>query len=163
MAALEANGKSINLILEGDVAPSQMSNVIITTNQSAGTTQISFILKGQEGSTGFSNITIPKSAIPYGTVPTLYIDNQFAPDQSYMQDTNNYYVSYITHFSTHGISIIFTQSGIADTSNTTPLWMLLLPILVFFVLSMLIIIVKKGLLKAGLHSSKNAEKKPPKL
>jgi hypothetical protein len=159
VAALEADGKSINLILEGDVAPSQMSNVTITTDKSAGSTQLSFVLTGQAGSTGFSNITIPKSVIPYGTVPALYIDNQLALDQSYIQDSDNYYVSYITHFSTHDLSIIFKQSGIANTSNTTPLWMLLLPILVFFTVSMLIIIVKKGLLKVGLHNPKNAGQK----
>jgi hypothetical protein len=159
VAALTVNGHSINLILQGDIAPSQMSNVIITTNQSAGTTLLSFIVTGESGSTGVSNITIPKSAIPYGTEPTLYIDGQRAQDQEYVMDSYNYYVSYITHFSTHDISIVFKQSGISNASNSTTLWILLLPILVFLTLTALIIIVKKGLLKTGFHNPKNGDQK----
>jgi hypothetical protein len=51
--------------------------------------------------------------VPYGTTPIVYIDNQPAENQSYTQDTNNYYLSYTTHFSTHQISIIFS----ADSSQ----------------------------------------------
>ena len=39
-----------------------------------------------------------------------------AQSQGYTQDTNNYYVWYTTHFSTHQISIIFTST----TSSQTP-------------------------------------------
>jgi hypothetical protein len=30
---------------------------------------VSFTVTGESGTTGFSNITIPKSAVPYGTTP----------------------------------------------------------------------------------------------
>jgi hypothetical protein len=56
-------------------------------------------------------VTIPKSAVPYGTTPTIYIDNQPAQNQGYTQDSNNYYAWYTTHFSTHQISIVFTTAS----------------------------------------------------
>jgi hypothetical protein len=53
-------------------------------------------------------MTIPKTAIPYGTSPVVYIDGQEALNQGYTQDTNNFYVWYTTQFSTHQIKIQFT-------------------------------------------------------
>jgi hypothetical protein len=87
-----------------------MTNVTITANQSAKTTVISFTVSGESGSTGFSNITIPISAVPYGTTPTIYVDGQPAQNQGYTQDSNNYYVWYTTHFSTHQITVVFTTT-----------------------------------------------------
>ena len=60
---------------------------------------------------GVGNVTIPKSAVPYGTTPTIYIDGQPTQDQGYTQDSNNYYVWYTTHFSTHEVSIVFTTTA----------------------------------------------------
>jgi hypothetical protein len=57
---------------------------------------VSFTVTGESGTTGFSNITIPISAVPYGTTPTIYIDGQQASNQGYTQDSNNYYVWYTT-------------------------------------------------------------------
>jgi hypothetical protein len=88
-----------------------MSNVTIATNQSATSTTVSFTVTGESGTTGFGNVTIPKSAVPYGTTPTIYIDGQPAQDQGYTQDSNNYYVWYTTHFSTHQVSIVFTTTA----------------------------------------------------
>ena len=88
-----------------------MSNVTIATDQSAASTTVSFTVTGKSGTTGFSNVTIPKSAVPYGTTPTIYIDNQPAQDQGYTQDANNYYAWYTTHFSTHQVSIVFTTTS----------------------------------------------------
>jgi hypothetical protein len=69
------------------------------------------LLCSEPGTTGFSKVTIPKSAVPYGTTPTIYIDNQPAQDQGYTQDSNNYYAWYTTHFSTHEVSIVFTTTA----------------------------------------------------
>ena len=110
------NGSTVDLAISGNITSSQMSNVTITTNQSATSTTVSFTVTGESGTTGFSNITIPKSAVPYGTTPTIYIDDQPAQNQGYTQDTNNYYVWYTTHFSTHQISIVFTKTS----SSTNP-------------------------------------------
>jgi hypothetical protein len=97
----------VDLSISGNVTGSQMSNVTMETNQSAASTTMSFIVTGESGTTGFSNITIPKISIPYGTTPTIYIDNQPAQNQGYTQDSNNYYVWYTTHFSTHQVTIQF--------------------------------------------------------
>jgi len=104
-------GVPVNFTISGNVTSAQMSNVTIATNQSATTTTISFTVTGESGTTGFGNVTIPKSAVPYGTTPTIYIDNQPAQDQGYTQDSINYYVWYTIHFSTHEVSIVFTTAS----------------------------------------------------
>ena len=97
-----------------------MYNVIIATNQSAVTTVISFTLTGPSGTVGFSNMTIPKSEVPYGKIPMIYIDDQLAENQGYKQDNDNYYVWYSTHFSTHQILIEFASAaGIGPTQSSS--------------------------------------------
>jgi hypothetical protein len=120
------NGSTVDLTLVGgNITSSQMSNVIIATNQSAATTTVSFTVTGQSGTTGFCNMTIPKSAVANGTVPAIYVDGQPASNQSYAQDSSNYYVWYATEFSIHQVSIVFmttptnTQSP-SPTSTVTP-------------------------------------------
>jgi hypothetical protein len=79
----------------------------ITPIQSEGVTLVNFTVTGQSGSEGFGNLTLSKSAIPYGTTPTVYIDGQPAANQGYTEDANNYYIWFTTHFSTHEIAIQF--------------------------------------------------------
>ena len=55
--------------------------------------------------------------MPSETTPLIFIDGLAAQSQGYTQDTDNYYVWYITHFSTHQISIMFTST----TSSPTPI------------------------------------------
>ncbi len=105
------NGSIVDLSIRGNITSTQMSDVTIATNQSAATTTVSFTVTGESGTIGFSNITIPKSDVPFGTKPTIYIDGQQASNQGFTQDANNYYVWYTTHFSTHQISIVFTTSS----------------------------------------------------
>ena len=99
-----------------------MTTVTITTDQPDNTTILAFNVTGESGTIGFSNITIPKSDVPYGTTPTIYIDGQPATNQGFTQDTSNYYLWYTTHFSTHQISIEFTQTSssltVAQSSST---------------------------------------------
>jgi hypothetical protein len=64
-------------------------------------------------------VTIPKSAVVFGTIPTIYIDNQPALTQGYTQDSSNFYVWYTTHFSTHEVSIVFTATS-PSPSPTIP-------------------------------------------
>jgi hypothetical protein len=53
-------------------------------------------------------MTIPKTAILYGTTPQIYIDGQQATNQGYTQDVNNFYVWYTTQFGTRQMKIQFT-------------------------------------------------------
>jgi len=108
-------GSTVELAISGNVTSSQMSNLQIASNQSAAATTVSFTVTGQSGTTGFGNITIPKSAVSYGTAPIIYIDSQPASNQGFAQDANNYYVWYTTSFSTHEVSIVFTaQSSVPE-------------------------------------------------
>jgi subtilisin family serine protease len=116
--ATTENGSTVNLSLKGNVTSAQMSDLKIITNQTATTTIVSFNVTGQSGTIGFGNLTIPKSSIPYGKTPLIYIDNDLAESQGYAQDENNYYVWYTTHFSIHKVSIVFSSNAIPEFSTT---------------------------------------------
>jgi tungstate transport system substrate-binding protein len=58
--------------------------------------------------------------VAYGNTPTVYIDNQQISNQGYTQDTENFYVWYSTHFSTHQVIILFTQTQSSATPTPTP-------------------------------------------
>jgi hypothetical protein len=92
----------------------------ITPYPSNSTTAIRFTITGKAGTTGFINMTLPKSMIPIGTSPTVYIDGQQAQNQGYTQDANNYYVWFTTHFSTHKIEIVFATPSPTITPTPTP-------------------------------------------
>jgi len=66
-------------------------------------------------------MTIPKTAIPYGTNPVVYIDDQQASNQGYMQDTENFYVWYTTQFSTHQMKIQFATPLMSQSALFGPL------------------------------------------
>ena len=116
MAATTADGATIDLAISGNITNSQITNVSITSYQPNATTTVSFTITGPTGATGFSNMTIPKTVIPYGITPVVNIDGQPAPNQGYTQDANNFYVWYTTPFSTHQVTIQFTGSS---TSHAT--------------------------------------------
>ena len=129
VTATTASGATVDLAISGNITSSQMNNIKIATDQSALTATLSFTVIGAAGTTGFSNITIPKSAVSYGTKPTISIDGQPASSQGYTQDSNNNYVWYTTSFSnagqsigfvTHDVSIVFTQTSTSAPSPTVP-------------------------------------------
>jgi hypothetical protein len=131
-----SNGAIIHLTINGNITSSQMSNIALISNKSSLTTTLSFSVTGQSGTTGFSNITIPKSAVVYGTTPKIYIDTQTASSQGYTQDANNYYVWYITQFSTHQITIVFsTSSSIPEFPSASLMIPLIISIVFASVLS----------------------------
>ncbi len=101
--------------ISGNVTAQQISNMTITASQGNETTVITFTITGSSGTNGFINITLPQTAIPYGTTPVVYIDGQKAQNQGYSQDNGNFYVWYTTHFSTHEVSIIFTTPASQQT------------------------------------------------
>ena len=111
------SGATVNLAISGNITSSQMSNVTIATNQSTNSTTVSITVTGQSGSIGFSNITIPKTAILYGTNPVVFIDGQQATTQGYTQDSQNFYVWYTMHLSTHLMKIQFAVSLKPQTSS----------------------------------------------
>ena len=95
----------------GNVTTEQFSNMTITPNQDTRITTVDFTLTGPNGTEGFCNLTIPKIAIPFGTNPVVYIDGIAAENQSFTQDSDNFYLRFTTHFSTHQIEILFTTES----------------------------------------------------
>jgi YVTN family beta-propeller protein len=118
-ATVTTTGDTYGVGISGNVTAQQMSNVTITPHQLTTTTIVSFTITGPSGTVGFGNMTLPKTAIPYGTNPVVYIDGNQALNQGYTQDTNNFYVWYTTHFSTHEITILF-RSTPSLTPTATP-------------------------------------------
>ncbi|MCW4001514.1 MAG: S8 family serine peptidase [Candidatus Bathyarchaeota archaeon] len=115
--ATNDSGANVTLNVDGDIAASQISDAAIHVDQAAGTTSLSFTVSGEDGTSATGTITIPKSQVPQGTEPTIYIDGVKAENQSYTQDASNYYVTYTVHFSTHTVSIVF--SGAQPTQPPT--------------------------------------------
>ena len=118
-ATVTNSDQKVSIELAGNITQTQISNVTITPNQTAETTVIEFNITGSSGS-GFSNMTIQKTSVAYGNIPAVYIDNQQISNQGYTQDTENFYVWYTTHFSTHQVIILFTQTQSSATPTTTP-------------------------------------------
>jgi cell division septation protein DedD len=116
------SGTTVDLIISGNVTSSQLSNATITSYQPAKTTTVSFAITGPIGTLGLGNMTIPKTAISYGTSPVVYIDGQQAADQGYTQDANNFYVWFIKSFDTNlvnGVSEMTVQFLLPSTSPAT--------------------------------------------
>jgi hypothetical protein len=67
-------------------------------------------------------MTIPKDAIPYGTSPVVFVDDQKTLNQGYTQDANNFYVWYTTEFSTHQMKIQFTIPQTLQVASFNPLF-----------------------------------------
>jgi outer membrane protein assembly factor BamB len=105
----DLNGETIYLPISGDLTSYQLSDGKITTNQSFASTTVSFAVTLESESARFCNITIPKSVVPYGTIPIVKLDNEPAKDQGYTQDNASYHVWYTTSLSEYALSIVFSS------------------------------------------------------
>jgi hypothetical protein len=122
------SGTTVDLAISGNITRSQISNAIIMSYQPTATTTVSFTIRGPDGTAGLGNMTIPKTAIPYGKNPVVYIDSQKAPNQGYTQDTNNFYVWYTTHFGTNLADIgsqVTVRFAVTSTSPALSLGLVL--------------------------------------
>jgi hypothetical protein len=115
------NATTVIQLGSGNITASQFSNVTITPIQTDDITVVNFTVTGESGTEGFGNMTIAKSAIPYGTTPVVYIDGQPAANQGFTEDADNYYVWFTTHFSIHEVTIQFNSSRAA----TLTVWYLI--------------------------------------
>lgn len=118
------NGQTVQLIMAGNITASQIADATICVNQTATTTTIILVV-GEAGTTGFSNITVPKSQVPTGSSPVIYIDGEPAEDQGFTEDANNYYVWYMVHFSIHELSIVFAGEPVVNALPDYALWIAL--------------------------------------
>jgi hypothetical protein len=119
LPALNSDHKATTLHISGNVNANQFSNVTITPHANTATVTVAFNLSGSSGTDGFVNMTVPKSSVAFGQVPSVYVDNQPAQNQSYIEDDANYYVWFSVHFSSHLIRIEF-ESKVIPTPTPTP-------------------------------------------
>ncbi|HSV48958.1 MAG TPA: hypothetical protein VLH35_01465 [Candidatus Acidoferrales bacterium] len=105
------------ITINSNTTTSQTSNMTITPHASNSATIVAFTITGESGTVGSFNLTIPKAAIPYGSAPVLYIEGVKAENQTNTEDAENYYISYIMHFSTHEVEIAFSTE--ADSSSNS--------------------------------------------
>jgi hypothetical protein len=140
VATRTTDSTTYTILLSGSIPSSQISGVAIEPSEPDGTTMISFNVNGVDGTTGFTNMTIPKTAIPFGTVPVVSIDGAKAQDQGYTQDTQNYYVWFTTHFSTHDITIGF--SGGNTSGSNIPIVEIAVVIIAIVVVAGLVIVLR---------------------
>jgi len=81
----------------------------------------------QSAISGFGNLTIPKEAVPYGTVPSVYVNSLSPTAQGYAQNAKNYYVWYITYYTTYELQIIFDSKA---SSAPFPQWIILAVVII---------------------------------
>lgn len=98
------------VITGGDIGASQFSDVALGSD-GEGSYIISFNVTGTSGTTGTSILSVPKSDVPSGLSPVVYINGDKAATQSFTQDGNYYNVTFSTHFSTDSVDITFLQSA----------------------------------------------------
>ena len=126
---------------DSNITSSQISSATIASNQTATTTTLSFNVNGQSGTIGFGNMTISKSDIPYGTLPIVYIDGQQAQNQGFNQDSQNYYVWFTTHFSTHQVKVAFTGQPANPKSSMSTFEMAALIALVIIIAVVVVLVI----------------------
>jgi thermitase len=136
----QENGDIINLAIGGNISSTQITNATLTVDQLTGKVTVSFNITGPNGTTGVGNVTIPKSSVPNGATPQVYVDNELCPSQGYTEDANNYYVYYTVHFSTHVVSIEFTGNAPVDGF---PLWLLAVALLAVIIVVVVVLVLRK--------------------
>ena len=109
MLATSADGHDSYIVVSGVSNGADISATTLTPDQNAAKTTVSLTLTGQGNTNSYCNITIPKGAIPYGTKPTIYVNDQAANNQGYTQDGNNYYVWFTTVSENYQLSIVFVS------------------------------------------------------
>jgi hypothetical protein len=144
--AIRNDGLNVTLSLEGNITSQQITGTTISVNETAHKTTIGFTVTGIGGTLGFGNITVPKSVVPYGTTPTVDINNQKAQNQGYTQDADNYYVWYTTHFSRHYVSLVFSENP--QNPNFSLLTVAVLAVLVVPAFAFVIVLRMRKKLKA---------------
>ncbi len=90
--ATKDNNQKVVLTKIGNLTIYPSDRINVTTNLLPASTNVTFLMRGDTGNYDFVNITIPKSAILYGSTPKIFFGNQLAKDQGYTQDSSNYYV-----------------------------------------------------------------------
>jgi Predicted solute binding protein len=112
ICATTDTGRTVYIALNGNITGVQVANAFFTASNST-TTILRFTVTGEAGHMGFCNMTIPKSFELKGSA-VIYIDGLLSDNQGYVQDADDYYVWFTTHFSTHQIAIVFSSTDVVQ-------------------------------------------------
>ena len=106
---VSSSGSNSTLTLHGNMTASQLSNVQL--KNANGVYSISFDVSGAAGTTGSATLTIPKSVIPGGLAPSVSINSAGPNNESFTQDSQNYYVDLSVPLGTStNVSIQFSHA-----------------------------------------------------
>jgi hypothetical protein len=141
LGATNDNGGTVELTVNGNLTIFGDTMANVTANQSIHRTTVSFTVMGYSGTNCFGNITIPKSAVPYGTKPTVYINNNTVQDQNYTQDTNNYYIWFTPNFNEY-LNALTIEFATTSTVPKFPTW-IILPLFALLILLSIAFIRKR--------------------
>jgi len=112
--ATSDNNQNIVLTKIGNLTIYPNDRINVTTNLPSASTNVTFLTRGDLGNFDFVNLTIPRSAISYGTTPKVFFGNLSAEDQGYTHDASNYYVWCTTNFNSYffgASTIVFASSS----------------------------------------------------
>jgi len=116
VSAVKDDGSLVNLVVRGNLTGLEVSDALISTNQSSLLTSVFLTLSGESGNTGFSVVTVPKAAVFNGGNPVVFVDGQVAGNQGFTEDSESFHVWFTTQFSSHQIKIDFSFSLLSQES-----------------------------------------------
>jgi hypothetical protein len=134
LLALSAAGPgSATFGISGNVTSSQVTKATFVPDSTGRVSRLDLTVSGKSGTVGNMTITMPRSSVAGGVVPDVQVNGVRAAQQSYTEDSTNYYVNVLVHFSTDQVSVLFsapsgtgattspaTTSGGQTTAVTTP-------------------------------------------
>lgn len=108
-SAKVSSGGTVSILFSGNILASQVSSLALSNSN--GKYALTFDVASLNGTMGQETVTIPKSSIPAGLVPKVYVNGAPAQNQSYKMSGGNYLVTFSAPLgSTTSISIQFTHA-----------------------------------------------------
>lgn len=104
------------VLVGGTIHPSQYTMFTFALDAANHILSFTFGVTGPEGATGAATFAVPKSDAPSQETPVVMIDSQYAADQNFSQDSSNFYVTFVTHFSNHTVQVQFVQPQVVTTA-----------------------------------------------
>ena len=106
---IPSSGSTSPFTLLGNITASNLSRIQL--NNANGVYGLSFDVSGAVGTTGVAILTIPKTVVPGGLAPTVSVSGVQASNNSFTQDSHNYYIALnVPLTTTTNVSIQFSHA-----------------------------------------------------